>query len=640
MIRSGTTIALIAALTLLPITAIALPAPAKTFTPLLPTKDKISVSTESSNKVGSAEIQAYCAIVGGSLFIDRNYAGTLPYAGSLPPGSHYIELQLAGYDPLGIWLTLEKKTKYVISFNPDQTIALFPNNQRVQINTQPTLDASTSAFEIFCDIGGGELYIDKNDLGSLPSGNIPYEGSIAAGSHYFEAVFAGYRTLGFWLLLEQRTKYTITLVPERITGSLSIDVEPADASVSIDETALDASAGKGTFEVPVGPHKLRIWCFGYVEQSIDVTVTEKATYYVKLSLAKAPFSVTGLGFDRPVFNPRNAGAPGKTRLVFNASNYGSAIAEIRGQAGERGAEGTLVATLEFPTIDTWDQSRTWNGRSADGTPLPDGIYSVALTAKPGPGVPTRPDAGQDGAVTLRTEVRIDSSLVIRSFGTASAVPGLLFMPDPLVQPAGTFATEASWFVPWGEPQSSAIGLSTAYSFSGVASIAAHAAIETGSSAECDLALSALVALFGDRASLVCGSVFIRGGYSSSPTPSMPGAGSTVEASVPVSIRLGEFSFALSPGGFLNFSSSPPAFLGLARTGLWLEGRSFKAGASGELPIAFSGAGPVVQWPARAALEGRLMLGSTPFVAACYLDAELQPETSPTFGIGLGLGLLF
>ncbi len=121
---------------------------------------------------------------------------------------------------------------------------------------------------------------------------------------------------------------------------------------------------------------------------------------------------------------------------------------------------------------------------------------------------------------------------------------------------------------------------------------------------------------------------------------MPGAGSAVEASVPVSMRVGEFSVALSPGASLDLSSSTPSFLGIARAGLWLEGRSFKAGASGELPIAFSGAGPAIQWPARAALEGRLMLGSTPFVAACYLDAEFQPETAPAFGIGLGLGLLF
>ncbi len=497
MIGSRPTIALLAALTLLPLSEIALPEPAKTFTPLLPTNDKISVSTESSEKAGTSEIQADCEIVGGNLYIDRSYAGTLPYAGSLPPGSHYIELQLAGYDPLGIWLTLEEKTKYDIGFNPDQKIALFPNDQRVQINTEPTLDASLSAFEIFCDVGGGELYIDKTDLGSLPSGNIPYEGSIVPGSHYFEAVLPGYRTLGFWLLLEQKTKYTITLVPERITGYLSIDVEPVDASVSIDETMIDgSSAGRGSFEVPVGPHKLKIRRFGYIEQSLDVAVTEKATYYVKLSLAKAPFSITGLGFDRPVFNPRNAGAPGRTRLVFNASNYGSATAEIRGPTGAQGAEGPVVATLDFPTIDTWGQSRYWDGSGADGAPLPDGSYSVAVTAKPAPGVPPQPEGrspdggevGQDGTVTLRTEARIDSTLVIRSFGTASAVPGLLFMPDPLVQPGGTLAAEASWFAPWGEPQSSAIGLSTAYSFSGVASVAAHAAIETGSSAEGDLAL--------------------------------------------------------------------------------------------------------------------------------------------------------
>jgi hypothetical protein len=35
-----------------------------------------------------------------------------------------------------------------------------------------------------------------------------------------------------------------------------------------------------------------------------------------------------------------------------------------------------------------------------------------------------------------------------------------------------------------------------------------------------------------------------------------------------------------------------------------------------------------------------MAGSTPFVAAAYLDAALEPGLAPRLGIGIGLGLLF
>jgi hypothetical protein len=598
----------------------------------------ITVTAEPGSSAGLSGLQALCPIDGGTFYIDRNYAGPVPYAGSLAPGSHYLELDLPGYDPLGIWLTLEEKTKYTVSFNPNQIVPLFATNDRVGVLNAPTLNAGISNYQIFCDIGGGELYIDQVDMGTVPTANIPYSGSIAPGSHYFELELSGYRNLGFWLKLDEKTLYTITLKPERITGYISMNVEPKDAAVTIDGSPPSA----GIVEVPVGTHRVQIRRFGYLDQQITVDVGDKATYYVDLSLAKAPFAIARLGFDRQVFNPRNAGARGKAYLEFQASNYGSARAEIRGP------DGAPVGTLDFPNIDTWAQSSLWKGLGKDGKPLPDGVYSVLLVATPAPGVPVQPagggqqgqEIGPDGTIELRAEVEIDSTLVVRSIGTASAVPGLLYMPDPLPQPAGTLAAEASWFAPLDNPESSAFGLSTALSIAGVATIAADAGVETGSNAGGDLEGSALLSLFGDRASPFGGAFFLRGGYSSAAAPSLPGAGSAVEASLPLSLRLGDFSFALSPGALLDLSSSSPTFLGLARAGLWIEGSSFRAGVSGELPLAFAGASLSPAWPAQAALEGRLMLGSTPFVASACLDTALEPGTAPVIGIGLGLGLLF
>ena len=91
------------------------------------------------------------------------------------------------------------------------------------------------------------------------------------------------------------------------------------------------------------------------------------------------------------------------------------------------------------------------------------------------------------------------------------MPGLLYMPDPLSRPAGTVAAEASWFAPWGRLDTSAFGLSAALSLGGMASLALHAAAETasGNSSAADLAISALVGIFGDRASILGGAFFLR-----------------------------------------------------------------------------------------------------------------------------------
>jgi hypothetical protein len=501
---------------------------------------------------------------------------------------------------------------------------LFDANERVSVATEPTLDAGVSDLLAYCDVRGATLRIDRIETGSIPAGGL--SSRLPPGSHFFELSVPGYYDLRIWLALEEKTLYTVTFSPERIMGWLSVQVEPADASVSLD----GAPIGSGTVEVPAGSHIVVVRRFGFVERSQTVEIRERSTTRLSLLLERATFEISALGFDRSAFNPANAGAPGKAVLSFRATSHGSAVAEIRGP------DGSLAATLNFMDMATWNQSGTWDGLGPDGRALPDGPYSVLLTATPEPGLPS------DRTITASATVSIDSSLVIRAYGTASAVPGLLHMPDPRPQPAGTLAAEASWFAPWGSPQTSAFGLSAAISLGGVATLAIHAAAETGSSPGNggEASASALVALFGERPSALSGAFFIKGGYSSVPSPTMPGAGSALEASLPLSARIGEFSLALSPGALVDFSSGSTSVLGLARAGLWLEGRSFRTGLSAELPMAFSGALPSPRWPAKAALEGRLMLGSTPLVAAAYLGAELEPGGAPRAILGLGLGLLF
>jgi hypothetical protein len=495
----------------------------------------------------------------------------------------------------------------------------FAPSERVSVETEATLDANVSELLIFSSARGASLYIDRSYVATLPvSGG--YSGKVSTGSHLFELVVPGYYDLGQWFMLEEKTKYTISFDPLMITGFLSIEVEPADASILID----GAETGGGLLELPVGERSLRASRFGYADRSLALTIREKETQVLSLSLDHVPLEIRGLVFSRAAFSPRNAGAPGRSSLDFRASSFGSARAEIRGP------DGALVATLDYPDFETWNQSRAWEGLRPDGSALPDGIYTASLFAKPPSG---------EEYLAGKAEARIDSSLVLRTAGIASALPGLLYMPDPIVQPDGTIAAEASWFAPFGALQDSAFGLSAALSIGGKATIAIQAAAETGGTATSgDLALSCLASLFGEGA--FGGALFLRGNYGSAPSPTMPGARSALEASFPISARLGVLSLALSPGLLVDLESSSPGFLGLARAGLWLEGRSFRAGVSGELPLSFVGGLPSPLWPARTALEGRLALGSTPLVAAAYLGAELSPGSAPELAIGVGLGLLF
>jgi FlgD Ig-like domain len=470
------------------------------------------------------------------------------------------------------------------------------------------------------------LYIDKTYVGD-PGSSIPFSYGLPPGSHFIEIELGGYRTLGTWIVLEPKTRYTIRFNPGRVTGYLSLDVDPSDALLSVDGAPLMG----GVSEQPVGKRRILAKRFGYMARSLEVDVRDGETSSASIVLEKAPFEIRNLSFSRRAFNPRNVGLAGKTSLDFAATDYGSARAEISGPDGE------VVATLEYPSIEDWSQSRTWDGLDPDGKPLPDGVYTASLVATP-----------RDGGEEVRAEakVEIDSTIFIGAFGSASGIPGLLYMPDPAPESAGTIVTETFYFLPLGGSSGyPAFGLSGAMSIGGAATIALQASAETASGpvSSGDLAASVLVALFGDKSSAWSGAFFARGGYSSTASPSMPGAGSAIEAALPLAARLGELRgadlwIALAPGAQVDLSSAPE-YLGLARAGLWVEGRSFRAGLSGELPFGFSGGfGP--EWPARMALEGRLMLGSSPFVAAGYATADLSPKAGPLFGFGLGIGLLF
>jgi hypothetical protein len=488
---------------------------------------------------------------------------------------------------------------------------------------EATLKEKTASIQIYCFSKSARLFIDRKEVGW-----VPYLGDLEQGSHYLEVDIPGYYPLGGWFMLAEKTLYTIEFTPMRITGSIDLETDPKDSSILIDGT----KTMPGLSELPIGNHRLVVRRFGYVERSVDILVQEKTTERLSVSLERAPFAIEDFGFLRKTFNPRSSGAYGTTVVEFRATSRGSARVEILGPEGER------VASFEFPDIEDWNQSRAWDGLDRNGGPLPDGLYTARLLAR---------SAESDEPIEAETQVWIDSALVLRAFGTASALPGLLFMPDPVPAIAGTVAVETFYFIPpkasWISSGDSAFGLATAIALSNEVSLSLHASaeLETGPLSSGDVSASLLVAFFGDKTTAWSGAAILRGGYSSLEFPAMPGAGSEVEASLPIGARLGSISeadarFALAPGVRADLSSEA-TWLALGRAALWLEGRRFRAGLSGELPLSFDG-GVSVFRSADAALEGRLMMGA--FVAAAYATAEFSPGESPGFGLGLGLGLIF
>jgi len=499
-----------------------------------------------------------------------------------------------------------------------------PDERIVAEKVEGTLKDKKASIQVYSISKSARIWIDRKEIDW-----VPYLGDIDEGSHYIEVRIPGYYPLGHWFLLSEKTLYTLRFSPRRITGTLSLQVEPADASVLVD----GAAAAPGRLELPAGKHRVDVRRFGYRDWSKDLDLGADEAEELAVSLEEASFGIGGLRFTRESFNPQSVGASSKVGLEFRVTAPGSAKVEILD------ADGADVASLEFPDMRDWYQRAEWNGLGRDGKGLPEGLYVAHLVA-------TSADGG--GSVEAEAKVWIDSSLVARVLGPDSASPGLLYSPDPSPPPSGTSAIEGFYFAPLGSSSSraasdGAFGIAGAVAAARNVELGFHASVELDSESfgSGDLDGSALLAFLGDKTSAWSGAFFFRGGYSSLDLPAAPGTGSQVEASVPLGARLGSVAgadarLALAPGFRVDFSGSPTC-LATGRLGLWLEGKSFRAGVSGELPLSFDD-GVRVYRRAGSALEGRILLGS--FVAAAYATVDFLPGEAPAPGLGMGLGLLF
>jgi hypothetical protein len=183
----------------------------------------------------------------------------------------------------------------------------------------------------------------------------------------------------------------------------------------------------GTFlELRVGSHRVVVRRFGYIEQSLRVSVEEDEVTTIEVDLQKAPFSLTGVGVSRSAFNPANPGSTGEISVGFTVSAPGTGTITIIAPGGNE------IRSISTGSFSSWDQQFQWNGTDNSGRRVPDGTYTIKIDAE---GIDGRPGSG----VRL---VSIDSSLVITYRSIWNSAPGLLYAHTLDSLPAGQLQLSA------------------------------------------------------------------------------------------------------------------------------------------------------------------------------------------------------
>ena len=262
-----------------------------------------------------------------------------------------------------------------------------------------------------------EVYIDGHFLGVSP---VTQE-DISEGWHRVVVRKAGYYEQSAWVQFQGGGMvYQADL--EQIIGFLKVSVSPAGSIVTVGGDMV----APGTVTLPVGTYTVRVRAFGFTPVEQSVVIEEKALTEVSVALVPTAFAVTGFSLPKAAVNPDNPGLLGS--LEYDVSVTGPGSGSIR--VTDRSAAEVYSRTL--PDFTTWDQTFAWDLRDASGRDLPDGPYTMTLTAQ---------GKGSDPPIESQVTLNVDRSLKIAPRSLWSGSSGLLYAPVAEVLPAGDFQVD-------------------------------------------------------------------------------------------------------------------------------------------------------------------------------------------------------
>jgi len=206
---------------------------------------------------------------------------------------------------------------------------------------------------------------------------------------------------------------------EEITGYILVEVDIPRAELRIDRKRHEV----GVTEIGIGTHELSIRAFGYEEYVTRVTVAERRTTVVKLSMSPAEMRIGKLKSSRSVVNPNNPGRLGEVGIEFEVSTFGTGVASILDQFDN------TVRTFELGPFDTWRQVIVWDATNAGGSGVTDGEYRVTVVVR---------DLKDNIVESVASAIVVSRGALISYRTGWSGVAGMLYVPTAEILPASSF----------------------------------------------------------------------------------------------------------------------------------------------------------------------------------------------------------
>ena len=259
-----------------------------------------------------------------------------------------------------------------------------------------------------------EVWIDGNFMGLAPV----VAADIGPGWHRVVVRKEGYHESSAWVQFQgDPMVYEADL--ERIVGFLHVSVSPPESIVTVNGSQL----AQGTSTLPVGSYTVRVRAFGYTQREESVVIADRSVTDISIALLPAPFVLASFRLPKTVVNPENPGVLGTLECDISVTGPGSGSIRVTDSASNE------VYSKALPDFTTWDQTFSWDLHDAAGRGIPDGAFTMTLTAL---------GKGSDTTAELHVTFAVDRSLKIAPRAVWSGSAGLLYAPVAEVLPAGDF----------------------------------------------------------------------------------------------------------------------------------------------------------------------------------------------------------
>jgi hypothetical protein len=294
------------------------------------------------------------------------------------------------------------------------------------------------------DPSHAQVYIDGIERGYTPL----TLGNLAKGDYGIRIRKEGYEDRRIRVKVKENSRLTVSLDLDKVMGQVWVEVKrsagsPGEERLTLKpEISFEGITMTGPMlSLPVGFQTITVQAFGWESVSRTVYINRNFPQSLSVELKPAAFRLSGISVSRQRFNPDNSGSLGTTEFRFDVSAPG------RGEIKIEDTNGDSVFSGRLGPFTDWSQSVKWGGETLWGSALPNGVYTVHISAESAPWDNSEPEIREASA-----QVIIDGSLDIFPLALSSGVSGLLFSPAPDVLPKGSFQIDGALLFgnPWVE----------------------------------------------------------------------------------------------------------------------------------------------------------------------------------------------